>query len=766
MKKSLKLFICLFSMSFALLANAAKIVFFNLTGEKLIIKYRGKTFEIKALESGESTRKPYGLNRITTSEFEYKIGKGKYFLHEIQEKMKYVPYIGNPSYHAVVGNKVRPIYIFGENIVDDDIKHVILDKTYLDIIKKGVFELARRARKLTISLVGTLVKQFLRKTIKEDFMFKGTKTKLINKKMREDGKTVSKFEIDAIKEREKKIRGEQEKFLGVKFLKKQKPLSIGFVGSGGGVRARLSTTGFVYGASKIKLLDCITYFSALSGSTWMLAPWIMKKGSIDIEDFYKIVIEESKLPEGLKTILSKSGFKLSNNPIATIKSFLGSVLMQNYARVVGWGRPHGLVNFFGSILPNAFLKNVVSVYKNPGYCYLSDVQDKVGKGDCFVPIFEVRARKEEGRFGKISYQPCHFTPWEFGGRWFGSKGAYVPIKTFGSNFNKKGEAVPSKKYGRIGPEPDLGLVMGVCGSAFTAPFSTLIMKSAPKIAKYFKFKKVKKEEYKPEQVTDKSLFECEFNNFMKNNRKYRGFNHQGRLHLYDSGIDINLPIISLYRRPKDELHLVKEGAPPEVIVIFDASHSEIGSQLLKAKKEIEFKGLPFPEVKLTYDVKVKVAQNGVYIFDKKPKEKNYNDWEVPTVIYFPLVRGKSEFRFKMKDYGTFNFAYSKAKSSGIMKMTKLNIEKAKKYIGYAMLKRVIINLKRDLAIRKELDKKSDGLKDGSKKELLYKIRQEFPEAEELEKKIKELTQKLKKLEKGLKIKKKEKVEDEEDYELI
>jgi len=64
-----------------------------------------------------------------------------------------------------------------------------------------------------------------------------------------------------------------EKMLNRKLEDKQIP-QIAMICSGGGYRAMLCTTGSLCAANKIGLLDATTHLTALSGSTWAIAPWI------------------------------------------------------------------------------------------------------------------------------------------------------------------------------------------------------------------------------------------------------------------------------------------------------------------------------------------------------------------------------------------------------------------------------------------------------------------------------------------------------------
>src|SRR5229473_1244104 len=67
------------------------------------------------------------------------------------------------------------------------------------------------------------------------------------------------------------VKAALEKMLNRSLDNKKIP-KIALIGSGGGYRAMFCTTGSLNGAQKIGLLDTITYITALSGSTWAVAP--------------------------------------------------------------------------------------------------------------------------------------------------------------------------------------------------------------------------------------------------------------------------------------------------------------------------------------------------------------------------------------------------------------------------------------------------------------------------------------------------------------
>ncbi|MFC1843142.1 hypothetical protein ACFLYU_05795, partial [Candidatus Dependentiae bacterium] len=268
-------------------------------------------------------------------------------------------------------------------------------------------------------------------------------------KVRIGGPIACKGEKDVFDRRQKKARRAQEKFLGIKFGKNEKPLVVSFVASGGGQRAVLCTIGSVLGAKKIGLFNCGVYMSTLSASTWFLAPWLIS--GLSLEAYKKRAIAEARSNLGLKDVAVDSKYALD-------------LLKTKFA----FGQPIGVIDLFGILLSIYYLKGY-GENGNPQRCYLSSLQNymEMKSGDMIIPIFTA-VTAEVG----MEHKWCWFTPWEFGSRWFGSGGMYIPVWAFGRRFIKQKR---TKNWGSVSkplypPRTSLGFVMGVCGSA---PAATL-----------------------------------------------------------------------------------------------------------------------------------------------------------------------------------------------------------------------------------------------------------------------------------------------------
>lgn len=768
-KKILRNFVFLFaaanSMAFL---KAARIVFYNETDYPVSILYNNVCMEIgrrgcgkdscEVLASRIKRLTPFVRKEIVPLEFKFKVGDNANF-QTYKMKNFEEPYSRESRKVAVFGDFTRNFYIRNKEIkeIDEELvgveEEIIEDEgKFLERKAKEIVAFTSRVVKGGFSSYGTIGKNERISVDKwdplkgaipiegsdEDSSIRNLSFPASNQDR--NPSIACDREIFAAKQREERVKEAQNRFFNdqragkfermEKFDEDELPLCIAIAGSGGGVRARISTTGFVKGAMDAGVFDCVTYFSALSGSSWMLGPWIIRdeKKVSNIDDFINVVVKGA------------SNARISETH--SLPQIDWDDIKKNYYYQKAWDRPHGLVNIFGTVLQKTFLEDVNEDCKQ---LYLSGVREKVENGECVIPIFEVRAEKK--RKGKpIIHEPCFFTPWEFGGRYFGKKGACINIKTFGAKFqqkagiyefvrhdieNKVNTELEYRGEELIGPEPDMGLIMGICGSAFTVPVSTVRDGIAQQnIDQRYTLKS---------SVFNNSVFNCEFNNFMEGKLGFDGYKDSKLLYLHDAGIVANIPVISLYRRQMDIANGIKEGAAPDIIFVFDASDTsrgEVGEELLYNQKEMLEKGLAFPKIKekiveidnkgtkiqrkqLDAEIIQEIKRTGFYIFDENPDKGKFKDWEVPTVIYMTLVPGarNGDFIFSFNDFGTFKFKYTENECRGLIGLTAGIFEKNKNKIRRAMIKRRIINMERHINALKAIAK-SPNIKQESIMELI------------------------------------------------
>lgn len=85
--------------------------------------------------------------------------------------------------------------------------------------------------------------------------------------------SLCKEEMDVLSKRDIWVKKNLKNLVG-KSLDGKKIPRIGLCLSGGGVRALVASAGFIKGLDDNGCTEIISYISALSGSTWMLAPWM------------------------------------------------------------------------------------------------------------------------------------------------------------------------------------------------------------------------------------------------------------------------------------------------------------------------------------------------------------------------------------------------------------------------------------------------------------------------------------------------------------
>jgi len=375
-------------------------------------------------------------------------------------------------------------------------------------------------------------------------------------------------------------------------------------------------------------------------------------------------------------------------------------LLETLSYYISLGRPCSLVNFFGTVISKMFLKHVIPLGLSEKCC-LSDIKERVSSGDCIIPIFEARAREHITNNREI----CCFTPWEFGSRFFGNNGAHIPTWSFGRRF-KKGKTI------NRGPQEPLGLLMAIWGSAFTASIKNLIegtkgteVYNRRFSSEAYSFNENIKRGYVPEKYGNLSVTTSEVHNCMYNFDTCGNFYRSNRLQLFDSGVDINLPILSLYRRTKNDSMKIKEGSSPDVIIIFDSSDDKIGAQLEKAKTEIISKGLPFPKLPSQSKIEKKIKKYGMCVFHENPDQRKYKDCDIPIVVYtalasYSILQDSTDlesFSFNINDFGTFKAKYPRELASSFMKMTERCITHT---INKNQIKRAMIMARMRNLIRK------------------------------------------------------------------
>jgi phospholipase A2 len=366
-----------------------------------------------------------------------------------------------------------------------------------------------------------------------------------------------------------------EDFLEIKIDSSYNTPTIGVCCSGGSFRAAVAALGLVKGLNTIGLLDAVTYFSALSGSTWFLASWLSQEMSLEkLELLLRFKLEHA---------LSEQ--KLEEEAIA--KALIHKALN---------GRHMSLADVWGSIMGNIFLD------KNDGNfgqkTYLDEFRQKTLAGLCPIPLFTSVIAEDD-------YSWMEFTPFEVGSTYLH---AWVNSDAFGKEFynglssdKKDGESLSSE--------------LGVFGSAFALSIGDIWPYFIDVIKNY-----IPVSSSLPSGLSWLyNVGAYRFSDPEVNNPTYglAGFplENQKRITLIDAGLDCNLPMPPLLRRNVN------------LYIICDATADSFGGKTKELKKVLDFvktHNIPFPIINLE---NIEHKALSIFYDEENPA--------APVVIYIP-----------------------------------------------------------------------------------------------------------------------------------
>ena len=395
------------------------------------------------------------------------------------------------------------------------------------------------------------------------------------------GNNLPSQEIAYRAKRAPKVKVALENLLGRSLDDKKIP-EIALVGSGGGYRAMLCTTGFLTGAEKIGLWDAATYVTALSGSTWALGPCMMMGWTW--ADF-RIYLE---------------GVVIKN--IIKINSEDAKYIADAFATKLAFNQSITTVDLFGALLANRLL---YGFGENRQMLYLSQQASRIEDGSRPYPIYTAIDGSEKVVHDAYWYE---FTPHEVGVAVFG---VYVPTWAFGREFFD-GNSLD------FAPEQTLGFIMGTCGSAFALHVGLAWDELTEDIPNNILKSLIEKHVVAP--LKGKRAFWSEVNNYMRGMadipNAYANLQTRETLKLIDSGLSFNLPYPPVSGERPDR--------KADVLIFLDSSAGAITKELKKTEKYARDHGLKFPMIDYTD-------------LDKKTFAvfKDETDFSVPVVIYMP-----------------------------------------------------------------------------------------------------------------------------------
>lgn len=332
-----------------------------------------------------------------------------------------------------------------------------------------------------------------------------------------------------------------EKILNIKLEDKHVPTTA-IASSGGGYRALLYTLGFFNAMEIIELLDTITYATALSGSTWAVAPWI--SSDMSLKEYKKYIIK----------CVQKEFTKLTDTE---------ELLIFDAARVKSiYHQPKNLVDIYGDLLGTHLLEKHGD---KRHMVYLSEQADKIRNGIKPYPIYVAIDANEKIVKNQTWYE---FTPHEIGNR---IDNKYVPTWAYGRKF-KNGKSIDNA------PEKNLSYHMGTWGSAFGADVATIEHAVASRLGHQEIIEKI----LEPIQGDRPVPCYATIANYTRGMNT--GKKEPKTQTFVDAGTDFNLPIPPCYNRNID------------LIFINDVSAGTIGNELKKAQAHAKRHNYPFPKI--------------------------------------------------------------------------------------------------------------------------------------------------------------------------
>ncbi|XP_054556794.1 cytosolic phospholipase A2 beta isoform X2 [Talpa occidentalis] len=184
---------------------------------------------------------------------------------------------------------------------------------------------------------------------------------------------------------------------------------VAIMATGGGIRAMTSLYGQLAGLRELGLLDCISYITGASGSTWALANLYE-----DPEWSQKDLAGPTEL---LKTQVTKS--KLGVLAPSQLLRY-----QQELAERARLGHPPCFTNLWALI-------NEALLHDEPHDHKLSDQREALSRGQNPLPIYCALNTKEQNLSTFEFGEWCEFSPYEVG---FPKYGAFIPSELFGSEF--------------------------------------------------------------------------------------------------------------------------------------------------------------------------------------------------------------------------------------------------------------------------------------------------------------------------------------------
>ncbi|MFA5075328.1 MAG: hypothetical protein WC436_04465 [Candidatus Babeliales bacterium] len=400
--------------------------------------------------------------------------------------------------------------------------------------------------------------------------------------------------------------------------------NIAFCLSGGGYRAMISCLGFMLGMQKTNLLNTATHVASLSGSTWLIAPMMVR--NMNPQDYKPVLYEKVK-----NSLFDASSINFDAIILKIIKQFISGQDIQ-FVDLYGAVLVDRLLGDFGkSFSQSMTFKNIQNTLKlsnkYPYPLFTAAITPELAISRAFLfdrRIKQVRkityTSEKKRKRNKYYYEWMEINPFNSGSDFLNG---FIDTQYFGSYFDL---GICKQVY----PEISLGSFLGLFGSAYSMSIGDVLKFLSEKIYIPFLNEMI-------DFITSKAnllkgrLFPADYNNFTYNllTSPYKLIDD---LILEDAGFAFNLPLPPLLKKERKT----------DIIIVCDAGQGAQESDFSELKDAAFYakrKNLKFPDITKP----IKVGNNFAIFQDDK-------DTEIPTVIYFS--------NSKDLDFSTLKFEYN------------------------------------------------------------------------------------------------------------
>ncbi|MDQ5941145.1 MAG: cytosolic phospholipase [Candidatus Dependentiae bacterium] len=392
--------------------------------------------------------------------------------------------------------------------------------------------------------------------------------------------------------------------------------------SGGGFRAMLASLGALRGLEEIGVWGTIDYVASLSGGSWALIPWIQSKKSLtDYSDFVADHIAQQTEEKLIKNSL------YDFNTLRHVKGLFGNSA--------------GLTDLYSLVLSKRLLQPLKEKHLS---IHFSELAKKVHPSQHPYPLCSAAMPYQKKL--KSKYDWVTMSPWNIE---LAETGLSIPTWAFMRHF-MNGNSIDAT------PEPWLGYLMGIWGSAFSMSMQEILLhthNNNPEFATIVPRSWIKS------QLVRKWLGAKHCTALVPNfvyGMPGIPHNYKSSMPLVDAGHCCNLPVPPFLHPQRN----------PELIIMLHSSINDVDAEKTLRKT---FKLLRKKYPALAIDAKDAFSKPVVYwpSFDAK----------TPSVIHIGLYKNENFSTTydprKTAETKTFNFWYTTTQAQQLMGLMKQTI---------------------------------------------------------------------------------------------